>query len=131
MMYSNYYFALPKVCQPKSRIMATNVQKTFLPEMNVQQHDEQIIVEFSLPGILKEDVKMNLKDQVLTLEAHRKAAHEEKNYLFREFGPVTFKTRLQIPEDVVLDSVHAQFQNGVLKISMKKFKKPVIQVEVN
>lgn len=130
-MYSNYYFALPKVCQPKSRIMTTNVQKTFRPEMNVQQNDEQIIVEFSLPGVLKEDVKMNLKDQVLSLEAHRKTTHEEKNYLFREFGSLTFKTRLQIPEDVVLDSVHAQFQNGVLKISMKKFKKPVIQVEVN
>jgi HSP20 family protein len=129
-MYSNYYFTLPKVCQPKERSMANNTEKTYRPKMNVQQNDEQITVELSLPGVLKEDVKMNLNDLVLTLEAQRKSAHEQKNYLFREFGSVNLKTKLQIPEDVILDSIHAQFENGVLRISMKKSNKPVIQVEV-
>jgi len=130
MMYSNYYFTLPKVCHPKAKSMASQLQHSYRPKMNVQQNDEQIILEFALSGVLKEDVKMSIKDQMLILEANRKSVYEEKNYHYREFDAINFKSSIQIPEDVATDSVQAQFQNGVLRISLKKVKKPIIQVEI-
>ncbi len=129
-MTSNFYFALPNVCQPKLKSMASQIQQSYRPKMNVQQNVEQIILEFSLPGVFKEDVKMSIKDRVLFLEADRKSAYDEKNYHYREFNAVHFKSRIQLPEDVVTDSVLAQFQNGVLRITIKKEKKPIIQVEI-
>lgn len=98
--------------------------------MNVQQSDQQIILEFSLVGILKEDVRISIKDRVLSLEARRKETLNEKNYQYREFGPVDLKTKVQLPEDIDQDSVQAEFLNGVLKISIQKVKKTSTQIEV-
>ena len=73
---------------------------------------------------------MNIKDGVLSLEAQRKINQEAKNSEYREFGPVDFKTSIRLPEDIVEDSIQAQFQNGILKISIQKAKKSNIQIEI-
>ena len=129
-MYSNYYCNLPKVCHTRTGNPATHTQDPIRPKMNVQQNDGQITLEFSLAGVLKEDVKMTIKEDVLSLEAQRKPSQGESNYEYQEFGPVEFKTNIQLPKDVNADSIEAQFQNGILKISMNKIVKPNIQVDI-
>ena len=129
-MYSNYYFALPKTCRTNSRNASSNLQRSFRPKMNVRQNEKQIILEFSLVGVFKEDIKLSIKDHVLSLEATRKGNQLEKDYQYREFGPIEFKTSLQLSVDVNEDSIQAQFQNGVLKVSMNKATKSNIQVEI-
>ena len=129
-MYSNYYFASPKSCRTTSRTSANKSENVFRPKMNVQQNDDSIILEFSLAGVAKEDVKLNIQESILELEAQRKLSNDEKNYQYREFGPVTFKTSLRLPDDVSDDSVRAQFQSGILRVEMKIVKKPGIQVEI-
>jgi HSP20 family protein len=131
MLYTNHYFELPKVCHPKSGTMAQLKEQTFRPKMNVQQTDEQIIIEFALAGVSKEEVRMNIENRILNFEANRKSTEIEKGeYEYREFGPVTFKTKIQLPDDVVEDSIQAQFNNGVLIVSIKKEKKQNIQIEI-
>lgn len=130
MMYSNYYCTLPKDCRPRTGNTATPLKQSFRPKMNVQKEENQITLEFSLPGVLKEDVKMNVTENLLILEAIRKGNVEEKNYQYREFGPAEFKTSIQLPEDVDAESIKAQFQNGILRIEMKRVIKPTIQVEI-
>ena len=131
MMYSNYYFAFPKVCFPKSRCMPTDGLPSWdRPKMNVLQHDDQITLEFAMSGVLKEDVKMSIADRILSIEAHRKEFQDNKNYQHREFGPLKFKSNVRLPERVDLESIHAQFLNGVLKITMNRIKKESIPVDI-
>ena len=77
-----------------------------------------------------EDINLSIKEGTLTLDAQRKPSSEEKNYSYREFGSVSFKSIVRLPEDIDADNVHAQFQNGVLQIRMNKIVKPGIQVEI-
>lgn len=130
MMYSNYYLDYPKICHPKTRTVSNRLNHSFRPKMNVLQNDVQITLEFSLAGVLKEDVKTSLEDRILSIEAQRKLNQDEKQFQYREFGPVLFKTKVQLPEDVIVDSIQAQFQHGILKISMKKSNKPNFQIEI-
>ena len=130
MLYSNYYCTLPKIGRTQTGNTATQLKQSYRPKMNVQKDDAQITLEFSLAGIQKEDVKMNLKDQLFNLEAIRKVNPDEKNYQHREFGPVEYKTSIQLPEDVDAESIKAKYQNGILRISMNRIKKPTIQVEI-
>lgn len=129
-MYSNYYFAAPKVCRTNSKSAGTPVQKSYRPKMNVLHKEDQIILEFSIPGVMKEDVKMSFSEQILTLEAIRKVSQDEKNYKYREFGPVDFKTNVRFADDIDEDKVEAEFQNGILKVVLNKIKKQNIQVEI-
>ena len=48
MMYSNYYFASPKICRTKP---ANQTQHSFRPKMNVQEKENQITIEFALAGV--------------------------------------------------------------------------------
>jgi HSP20 family protein len=127
MMYSNYYFASPKVCRTKP---ANQTQHSFRPKMNVQEKENTITIEFALAGVSKEDINVSIKEGILTLDAHRKLSSEEKNYLYREFGSVSFKNSMRLPEDIDADSIQAQFLNGVLQLRLNKIVKPSFQVEI-
>lgn len=131
MINSNYYFAPLKACHTKLDNRASHLPHTFRPKMNVQTKEDQITLEFSLAGVLKEDLKVSIKDSMLSFEASRKEHANQMDYRHREFGPVTFKADIRLPQDVSNETIHAQFLNGILRISMRLLKKQSIQVEIN
>lgn len=128
-MYSNFYFTMPKACRTKVPNMATDLNRSFRPKMNVKQTEDLISLEFSLVGVLKEDLQLTIKDRVLSLKASRKQ-DPDKRYLHREFGPVEFSTQVALPEDIVMDSLQAQLHNGVLNVLINREKKANLKIEV-
>lgn len=79
-----------------------------------------------LPGIEKEDIKIELKGDYLTIEAEKKDEKEEENkrYYRRERSYGKFSRAVLIPEDAEKDigKIEAEFKNGVLKIKMNKIE---------
>lgn len=130
MIYSNYYFALPKLCYPKKVKHQTDIKRSFRPRMNVLTDENQVVLEFSLAGVRKEDLKLQVDNRMLILEAERKAQHEEKNHKHTEFGSVVFKTRIQLHEDLLVESLKAEFTNGVLQIRIAKNHKQKTTIEI-
>ncbi len=130
MMYSNYYFATPKTCCVPKQEANPSKDKTFRPRLNIRHTENDIVLEFAMAGVHKEDIKLKIQDQVLILEAARRMNAEPSSYHHQEFGAVSYKSRIQLPDNVSDESMQANFQNGILKLVIGLKKKANIQVEV-
>lgn len=90
---------------------------------DIKENENEYIVEAELPGVKKEDLVVELKDNTLTIAAKtiREEKQEKENYLRRErtMGQVS---RSYYVENVDHDAVKADYQDGVLKITLPKLK---------
>jgi HSP20 family protein len=92
------------------------------PSVEVADTENSIDVTAELPGVSKEDVDVDLQNNVLTIRGEKKQQKEEKekeHYLFeRYYG--SFQRSFSLPARVDESSVKAEFRNGVLKIHLDK-----------
>lgn len=103
--------------------MTPVVQDNFwAPVVDVAENNGNIEVKAELPGMKKEDIKVTVKDNVLSLSGERKQEKEtkEKTYhrIERYYG--SFCRNIQLPESVEADKVKATYENGVLSIVLPK-----------
>jgi HSP20 family protein len=99
-----------------------------MPQIEVLQTNGDLMVKAELPGLTKEDVKVELTDKALTISGERKEEKEEKREGFyrteRNYG--RFFRQIPLPEGVKTDEANAVFRNGVLEVTV-----PVTQSEPN
>ena len=97
---------------------------TTLPAVNVKESDEAFEIEVAAPGMTKEDFKVNLENNVLTISSEKKEErkHEEKGrYTRREFSYQSFQRSFTIPETLVEgDKITAKYYDGLLCIHLPK-----------
>ncbi|NLC48459.1 MAG: Hsp20 family protein [Tenericutes bacterium] len=88
---------------------------------DVYEKDGTIHIEMDAPGFKKEDIKVNIDDGILTIEASKEEEVEEKdkNYYRRERTCGTFKRQFTVG-NVNEEEIQAEFNNGVLTISLPK-----------
>lgn len=103
-----------------------------LMNADVKEFDQGYEVDLELPGYQKEDVKAELKDGYLTIEAEHNENKDEKNkegkYIRRERYSGHCRRSFFIGEEVTQEDIHAQFENGILKLTIPKVeKKPQIE----
>ena len=129
MIYSNYYACHPKTCKPTSArpVQAHDVWHT--PLMNLQEDAQQVKVELSIPGVKKDQIRIHLEDQLLTITAERQLHGQETRALHREFTNRKFKKLLRLTEALDASSIKAQLEDGVLHIQIAKT--PVSQTQIN
>ena len=93
---------------------------SWLPEIDVFEKDHRLVTKVDLPGMKKEDVKVEVTDGHLAVSGERKRETEEtKDNVYRserEYG--SFYRAVPLPEGVKLDDVKASFSDGVLEVSM-------------
>ena len=105
----------------------------WMPEVEIFQRDNRLIVRADLPGLKKEDVKVHVEENMLVIEGERKEESEVKREgLYRsERNYGSFYRGLPLPEGVKADQVDAMFKDGVLEIAMPMEKtKAVKSVDV-
>lgn len=94
--------------------------RVWSPAVEVFERDNKFFVHVDLPGLKKEDVKVEVAHDELTIEGERKFEKEEKKEGFyrtdRTYG--RFFRRIDIPEHVKAEGAVATFKNGVLEIEM-------------
>ena len=94
-------------------------------KIDIFENEKSLNIEAELPGVDKKDIKINLEDNVLSIKCDKKEEKEEKgkNYFRREriFG--TFERSFKLPENVDVDKIDANFENGILKLSIPKKEK--------
>lgn len=91
------------------------------PEVEVEQKEGKLIVRADLPGLTKNDVKVEITDDSLTLEGERKHEAEKKGegYYRSERYYGHFRRSLALPEGVKADTAKASFKDGVLEITLE------------
>ena len=92
------------------------------PAVDLYEKDDHFIIKAELPGINKEDIKVDLKDRVLTLSGERAYDNEvkEENYYRKERSYGRFQRAFTLPGDVDADKIKAEFKDGVLQIEVPK-----------
>lgn len=98
----------------------------WMPQIEMRQTNGDLLVKADLPGLTKDDVKVELTGEMLTISGERKEEKEEKLEGFyrteRKYG--RFYRQIPLPETVKTDKANAMFHNGVLEIKL-----PVIKAE--
>lgn len=117
------FYTMPKF--PKNELMKTDIY----------EKGDNIHIEMDIPGYDKEDIKIDVENGILTIEATKEETKEEKdgkNYYRKERSYGSFKKQFNIGN--TKDSeVKAKFNNGVLKISFPKEEKKETKkfIEIN
>lgn len=90
------------------------------PAVEVFERDNNLVVHAELPGLSKDDVKVEMTDDGLVIQGERKREHEEKGEGFyrseRSYGQ--FYRLIPLPEGANADQATAQFENGILEVSV-------------
>lgn len=95
---------------------------SFSPRIDISETDKHIIVEAEIPGIKKEDVKITLQDNILTIKGEKKLEEEkkDKNFFRSERSYGSFSRSFTLPVEVNGDRVDAKYADGTLSIKMEK-----------
>ncbi len=123
------FFGVPRKAEDQERLRWT-------PRVNIEEVEGHFEITAELPGLKREDVKIEIKDRVLTLTGEKKVENEKKDrnvYLFeRAYG--NFCRTFTLPDNVDADKIGAEFKDGLLRIDVPKTeeaKPKEIEVKVN
>jgi HSP20 family protein len=94
--------------------------QAWAPTMDVQRCNGTLVVSAELPGLKKEDIKVEVTDESLTIEGERKREHKEdhEGYHRWERSCGRFYRSIALPEGAKTDQVKAELKDGVLKVSI-------------
>lgn len=105
----------------------------FNPAVDIKEKEKELQVTAELPGINKEDVKVSLKDDLLTISGEKKSKKEVKdeNHYRMERVYGSFHRCFRLPNIVDSENISADFKDGVLNIRIPKLKEALPkQIEV-
>ena len=93
-----------------------------IPAVDLYQTDDEVVVKASLPGLKAEDVQITVTGEMLTLKGEFKQKEDvkEKAYHLREQRYGIFERTFALPTEVVSDKAKAEFENGILTITLPK-----------
>ncbi len=107
----------------------------WLPVVDIEEDNESFIVKAELPGLKKEDVKISVRGNLLTISGERKKEEETKNKTYhrveRLYGK--FSRTISLPSEVDINKIKAVYKDGVLHINLPKLeimKPKEIEVEM-
>ncbi len=105
-----------------------------LMKTDVREHEGGYELDISLPGYKKEDIRAELKDGYLTIQASTSKNNDEKDektgkYIRRERYSGSCSRSFYVGEDVTQEDIKAKYENGVLSLSVpkKELKKPEVE----
>ncbi len=115
---------LAKAISEKSR----EVFEIIMPPVDIYEEGNNLIVIADLAGFNKEEIKLSLEENVLTIAAERKEK-EGIDYLWKQ-RPLKIKKRILLPESVDTEKgATAKYENGVLTITLTLKEKTQIQIQ--
>ena len=109
---------------------------SFVPALDVSEDNEAMTISAELPGLQKEDVKIKVRDGVLTISGEKKFEEEKRkdNYYRIERSYGTFLRSFSLPTTFDQDNIKAEMKDGVLKLIVPKkpeAKEKEIKVQVH
>lgn len=101
------------------------INTELLPAVNIRDEEDRYELEMSAPGFKKGDFKITSEDGLLTISGETSTEHKEekKNYTRKEFSSSSFSRSFSLPDNIEDDHVKANYQDGLLKVTLKKSNK--------
>ncbi|OAB78674.1 Hsp20/alpha crystallin family protein [Cochleicola gelatinilyticus] len=104
------------------RLPDTFKQGASMPAINIKDNENEFIVELAVPGMKRDDFKVDVDNDLLTISAEEKneRIEEDATYTRREFSYSSFKRSFNLPELVDEDNITANYKDGVLGVVIPK-----------
>lgn len=103
-------------------------QSPWVPEVEVDETDEQYAVKVELPGLKREDIELEVDEHSLSIAGGLRQETQQEQTLHRRAGRFYYRTAL--PRDVNIDAVQATMRDGVLRIGLPKTKQASRKVKI-
>ena len=107
--------------------LTRDVETTWIPRVDVNETEKDILLDVELPGLEKKDVNVEVKNNTLTISGERKQekkTEDAKCYrVERRYGK--FERTFGLPENVKSDKVSAEYKNGILTLKLPKIEKAI------
>ena len=93
-----------------------------LPAANIKEVENAFHIDLAAPGMKKDDFKIKLDENLLTIRTEKKDTNEEnvERYTKREFNYTSFVRSFRLPKDVNHEEIAASYENGILRLSIPK-----------
>jgi HSP20 family protein len=108
---------------------------SFVPRVDIVEEDKAFEVHVAVPGMNKDDFKIDLNDNYLTISGERKLNREKKddNFYSMETQYGTFSRTFTLPENVDANNISAKYVNGILEVTIPKDEKKALKstIKVN
>jgi HSP20 family protein len=107
-----------------------------IPAVNIAENKDAYRIEVAAPGLNKEDFRINLENNVLTISSEKEEKKEDKEERFmrKEFSYYTFKRSFTLPSTINSENIQASHQDGVLQVIVPKREeakeKPAREIKV-
>lgn len=118
-------------------LLSSDFRRTSTPAVNIIEDDDNFKLEVAAPGLAKDDFKINVDNDLLSISAEKKNETNEKNsrYTRKEFSYVSFKRSFNLPEIVDANSINANYENGVMTLTLPKREeakpKPAREIKIS
>jgi len=95
-----------------------------LPAVNIREDEKSFFLELAVPGMNKNDLKIEVKDDVLTISAEQKEEKQDdtEGYKRREFSYSSFCRSFYLPEDVNGEKIGASYRDGILNVEIPRLE---------
>jgi HSP20 family protein len=95
---------------------------SWTPAVDIAEHDEEYTVKVELPGVSKDDVKITVESNMLTVRGEKKQEKETKkeNYHRVERSYGSFQRSFTLPTAIMNDKIDAAFKDGILTVHVPK-----------
>lgn len=92
--------------------------RLWAPAIEIQQKDNNLVVTAELPGLKKEDIKIEVTDDGLVIEGERKREQErrEEGFYHSERSYGHFRRLIPLPQDANIEQANASFNDGILEV---------------
>ena len=106
--------------------------KQFNPAVDIAEDEKSYEIHVAVPGVKKQDFKIDLVDGKLTISGERKMEEnkEGKNFHSLETQYGSFSRSFFVPEDVKAEKVEATYEDGLLKLTLPKKEKKVSKASI-
>jgi len=93
-----------------------------VPAVNISERKDDFLVTLAAPGLKKEDFKIDLESNVLTIssEKEEETKEEDEKYTRKEYSYSSFQRSFMLPEDVNQNTIQANYKDGVLHLILPK-----------
>jgi HSP20 family protein len=105
---------------------------SFVPKVDIIENEKAFEIQVAVPGMNKEDFKIDLKDNYLTVSGERKYTKErnENHFSSIETQYGSFTRTFALPENVNAENIDAKYNNGILELVVPKDEKKLLKATI-
>jgi len=98
----------------------TRDEATFVPQVDIWENDQEIVLYADLPGVEEEDLQIQFENRQLMIHGKVKNRHESYNFIGGEYGIGDFYRAFTIGDSIDASKIHAELKHGVLIVHLPK-----------